>query len=153
MPDVDEESINKGAMFEKYVEGLFHPLEFEILWKSPPFLTDTYTESMELPDFMVFHKRTKHQIWIEAKYRTNTVDNMIEWCKPEQLDKYKKFREKHGKEKFFVILGFMGTPDNPDKLYLFDLDDVEYNAIYKNKLVKHQRETRTLLTYDYGVLI
>lgn len=152
MCDYDEESIEKGRIFEDYVEGLFHPLEFEILWSAPPFSPDNYSSSMDLPDFKILDKETGHQFWLEAKYRTKTINKKIEWCKQKQFEKYKNFREEHNNEKFFVIVGYKGKPDNPEEIFVFDLEDVDYNDIYLNKISKHKMNPRKLLTYDYGVL-
>lgn len=152
MDGYDKQSIEKGRKFEKYVEGLFHPLEFEILWKAPPFSLDNYSSSMDLPDFKILHRESGHQFWVEAKYRTNTLDNKVEWCSSKQFKKYNEFNKEHRNEKFFVIVGYKGEPDDPDKIYLFDLEDVEYNAIYRNRISKHEKDTRKLLKYDYGVL-
>ncbi len=85
----------KGARFEKYVLNLFNPKYYALVEKTPGFQNmddDWFEERAMNPDFILRHRPSSNIFAIEAKYRSNlNSNNMLEWCKPQQLDRYKQF--------------------------------------------------------------
>jgi hypothetical protein len=72
------------------------------------------------PDFKFRDKRHQQPFFLEAKFREKESEEKISWCTSTQLKRYQEFEKSFP---IFIIVGFGGKPDNPEKLFLFPLTE------------------------------
>ncbi len=92
-PDPDSPEC-KGERFENFVIDKFSNNYFDIIERTHSWNTNKkrFVESSLNPDFTLRYRPTKEEFAIECKYRSGlTLDGMLEYCKPEQFTRYKRF--------------------------------------------------------------
>jgi hypothetical protein len=77
-------------------------------------------DSSDLPDFKFRDKRHQQPFFLEAKFREKESEEKINWCTTAQL---KRYQELENLFPLFILIGFGGKPDNPQKLFLFPLSE------------------------------
>jgi flavodoxin len=144
-------SYYKGELFENYVEEKLFPAEMYDLIRR----TDTYERNKKrfakstLEPDRIFETKIDDKLddqltinnkplvfGVECKYRSKLNNKgRLEWAKNiEQLNTYKMFDKSYP---VFIIIGFGGTSDNPDKLYFFRVTNEKYIHIDINRLEKY----------------
>lgn len=152
--DLEEERQREGFEFEKYVSDLFPKSKFDIV-KTPTKYEDAIDNDIETnkePDLCVRIKNTKFRIWIECKYLHNFVKNgeyqNINWTTKNKFDRYKKF-ESDSKDPVYIAIGIGGTSDNPERLFLAPLDELDFEILYESVYKKYERPTNTIVQIGY----
>jgi len=128
------EGYKKGDKFEDYVLSLFSASKkWHLLKRTQDYdhNSQMYEKSSLEPDFRFKHLASNAIINIECKYRASLYNGMLEWCKREQLIRYKD-GDKYNNT--FIIIGYGGQPNNPEKIYLFKLSEVKYEKLYPSIL-------------------
>ncbi len=136
-----DEGVRKGDKFEKFVEEVLFPDEdYKLIHKTiKTDLNGRYVESREQPDFHFQHRNSSHKFWVEAKFRSQLINEKIEWASSySQFRRYKKFQEQIRPEKVFIAIGFGGWPDDPDNVYIAPLDNIQYTGLYPSKLKPYE---------------
>lgn len=146
-----EGNFEKGLEFEKFITSLFPKQYYNLLdWRSDKNFNGIYPDSNKKPD--LFYKRLNTNVEpssfaVECKYRKAQFKNGISICKNEQLARYKKFEE-NGKTPVFIILGMGGEPNNPLKLFIIGVNDIDESFINFKKLKSFEVNIRKTLFYD-----
>ena len=131
------ESIIKGDEFENFVRRKIYPSDrYILLHKTHSFSKGKeFIESSLYPDFLFRDKKTNEEFYVEAKYRSNLVKGKIQWCTKEQLDRYRKISKD---KKTFIVIGFQGRPTFPKKIYLVNIDDINYHDLYPGTIKDYE---------------
>lgn len=119
-------NVIKGIEFENYIfnEILTHD-DIKVLSRSADFklgMGPALDERSLEPDFLLSHKYGRFALnyWIECKYRSSAETLRFQ---PSQIKRYIDVQASSSNP-VFLIYGEGGTPSNPERLYLFHLDDI-----------------------------
>ncbi len=152
--DLEEERQREGYEFEKYVYDLFPKSKFDFE-KTPTRYEDAIDNDIETnnkPDLCVRIKNTKFKIWIECKFVKDFVKNgdylNLNWTIKSKLERYKKFEETV-KEPVYVAIGVGGMSDNPNRLFLIPLRDIEHEVIFESIYVMYERPVDAIIQIGY----
>ena len=123
-----------GNDFEDYVITMFDPEKFELIHRTP---TDEdtngrFVHSMVYPDLRFRERSTGRKFWVEVKFRARTEDRgVITWCNDNQLRYYKRTMYE-SRNPVFVMIGVGGTVQCPERVYLVNLDRINFTTLYYN---------------------
>lgn len=140
----------KGESFEHFVLDRFEDKEFAIVEMTHKFAGPgyRYVESDLNPDFTLRHRATDIVFAVEAKYRSNLVENdMLEWCNEEQLVRYNIFSIERSIP-VYIIIGLGGSPDFPGELFLIPLEEARYPKLYPSVYIKYSRSFNNFYLVD-----
>lgn len=131
------ESIIKGDEFENFVrEKIYTPDKYTLLHKTHSFSKGKeFVESSLYPDFLFKDKNTGEEFYVEAKYRSYLVNGKIEWCRKDQFDRYRKIAKD---KKTLIAIGFKGRPAFPQKIYIVNINDINYPDLYPNTIKDYE---------------
>ena len=79
-------------------------------------------------------------------------DGKIKWAEKWQLDTYMQFQRLHRPEKVYVVIGFGGSPTNPDGLYSIPLDEITSSRLSPMSIDKYSRSVYKEFEYCGGRL-
>jgi len=86
----------KGEEFERCLrKKVFKKDNFELVMKTHDFHENNkdYVESSLYPDYLFREKKSNKEFFIEAKYRENTYQGKVQWCKEYQFRRKQKIQE------------------------------------------------------------
>lgn len=148
------DNFSKGDLFEDFVIDLFPEDVFQVIQITPrrEDLNGRWVEQSNFPDIRLRHEPSKHQFWVECKFRSSTYQNKLQWCESYQLKRYKEIQESVRPEKIFIVAGLGGTCNRPDSLYCMPLDEIEYPGLFLNAIEKYRRNPQTNFNYQAGRL-
>lgn len=129
-----------GEGFERYVQDvLFHNRDFILVEKTHNYAENShrYVESSLKPDFTFRPRYGGEQFYVEAKYRSKYYD-IVQWCKPYQLDRYKQI-DKH--TTVYIAIGIGGSPNAPKYVYVIPLSALDYNTFEPYYFEKYRYRT------------
>lgn len=138
-------SFAKGEEFEQYLRDfIFTEEHYYLEHRSHDYSTnrEDYVEDSLDPDFVFVSVKGEKEFFVEAKYRSSFYEDAVEWCKPYQLKRYK---EANRVMPVFIALGVGGTPDLPDRLYVFPVKYIKYTKLYRSVLRKNEVKLDTPL--------
>lgn len=137
-----------GNRFEDHAITLFDPEAFELIHRTPTNeeTGGRYVSSMVYPDLRFKEKSTGRKFWVECKYRAHVGEHWkVEWCTDTQLRHYK--RTMHESGPVFILLGLGGTVDDPELLYLLNLEQINFTTLFYGTYKPH-RVYRTFQSFD-----
>jgi hypothetical protein len=121
------ERFKTGQAFENYVrEFIFPDSHYILVERTHSFSANQkdYVEASLKPDFTFRDRRTNREFYVEAKVRTGTFNNKINWCNQSQLNRYIEYNKL---KPFFLILDF----DEKDQfLSLIPLNKAKYTGLF-----------------------
>jgi hypothetical protein len=128
----------KGEDFERCLRSrVFTKEKFDLVMKTHDFHENNqdYVESSLFPDYLFREKKTNKTFFVEAKYRAKTYQGKVQWCKPYQFIRYRKYISE---TPVLIAIGLGGRPDNPKQIFLVPLEKIEYCSLYPNSLVDYE---------------
>lgn len=130
--DIPESHI-RGDAFEDFIESAILSRDFELVYRTPSYeeTRANYDSNARLPDFLYHCHRRGEQFWVEAKFRAATMEGKVEWCRYDQLMRYRRV---HVDQDVFVAIGLGGRPDRPHRLFIVPLDALKYTGVYLSVL-------------------
>jgi len=137
----EDESVEKGNDFEKYVVSLFDDKYFSIVQWNTDIMRkhDRFVESDTDPDLIVRYLPKDEVFCVECKFRSGLFEGKLQWSDPQQLKRYQGFaREK--KLPFFVVIGFGGDSSYPERMFCIPLKEAKYPALYLSIFEKFERK-------------
>lgn len=137
----EDESVEKGNDFEKYVVSLFDDKYFSIVQWSTDITRkhNRFVESDAGPDLIVLYIPKDEVFCVGCKFRSSLFEDKLQWSDPQQLRRYQSFaREK--RLPFFVVIGFGGDPSYPKRMFCIPLGEARYPALYPSILEKFERK-------------
>ncbi|RMB58484.1 hypothetical protein EAX61_09250 [Dokdonia sinensis] len=120
-----QDSWEKGAQFENYVEHILFPSEYyELLYKTSDFKqnSERYVKASLKPDFQFKCLLTGFVFYVEAKYRTKPYLNEYELLSEQQFESFPSIQE--NESPVFVAFGYGGLASNPDYVSFFPLQKI-----------------------------
>ena len=158
--DLTPDNHKRGKDFEKVVIDLFNKTE----WNIEDWTRDVSGDAGRLvrsdmnPDVIVSHKETGRQFAIECKYRSKFGKGKfeekkgfgvgIEWANKSQIKNYKRFEEKK-RIPVYILIGFGGSPNRPERMFLAQLKAVmSYESILKRYLEDFERSPKDKFTIE-----
>ena len=130
---MNKSSFKKGEDFEKFVEEqLFSKKDYILVHRTGTFdqNKDRFAENTLLPDFKFRCKFTNQEFYVEAKFRSkfNSLEKLDVMNKA-QKERFINIQETE-KIPVFIIIGYQGSPMNPDKLSLIPLNELLFLGLY-----------------------
>jgi hypothetical protein len=115
----EDESIEKGNNFEKYVIDLFDDRFFSIVdWtRDHNRKHDRIVESDMGPDITVRYEPKNEKFCVECKFRSHLTEGKLEWTYPKQLERYQLYAFAEHRLPFFVVIGLGGSASNPGECF------------------------------------
>ncbi len=149
----EDESVEKGNDFEKYVVGLFDKKYFSIVQWSTDIARkhDRYVEADAGPDLTIRYVPTGEIFYVECKFRSDLYEGKLHWSSPEQLKRYHDFAREN-KHPFFVAAGLGGAPSYPEKMFCIPLEEARYPALYPSVFEKFERNPDKNFFWKNGFL-
>ena len=136
-------SFRKGEDFEKYVEqSLFLKKDFDLVHRTNNFdqNKNRFAENTLHPDFKFRCKKTNNEFYIEAKFRSKFNQNdKLEIMSLAQKERFIIIQKKE-KVPVFIVIGYEGWSNNPDKISLIPLNELIYLELYPTFLQKFNIE-------------
>ncbi|WP_026315636.1 hypothetical protein [Riemerella columbina] len=123
------DSIEKGKLFEDYVQNVMFPDErYSIVRKTHNFeeVQQRHIEDCVNPDFTFKRRRTGKEYSVEAKFR-KAKDYKVEVCTKEQLERYRKYDEN---SPTFIALGVGDNPSEPAILLFFHISQLKSTKVF-----------------------
>jgi len=142
-----------GDKFESHVRNMF-PEEVWGIKRMTKHYGDAggrHIEQNKDPDFLFEHKKSKRRVNIECKYRRGLIERKIEWCKYYQFKRYKELDKRH--RNLYIIIGFGGSPTNPDRIFRIPLSELRYYAVYPNSILKYTVSNDHKFRLEWGKLV
>lgn len=149
----EDESVEKGNDFEKYVVGLFDKKYFSIVQWSTDITRkhDRFVESDAGPDLTIRYIPNDEIFCVECKFRSDLHDGKLHWSNPEQLKRYQNFARVN-RSPFFVVIGLEGDPSYPERMFCIPLEEAKYPALYPGVFEKFERKPDKYFFWKNGVL-
>lgn len=135
-------SKKNGDDFEKYVVQKFNKKYFTIKeWAGDKYINGRYSETTLHPDILFeFNLKEKSDSFaVECKWRKNFYKEGIEFAKPDQLERYRKF-EREKKIPVFVAIGVSGLSSNPEHLYIVPLKKITSTHLPIDFLNRYEKD-------------
>ncbi len=131
------ESHQRGDAFEDFVQHYIFRLDFDLVYRTPTYAQtqQRYDENALKPDFKFRCRSRGKQFWVEAKFRENLMNGKVEWCRWDQLQRY---RQEHRHALVFVAIGLGGRPSRPERLFVVPLDALQYTGVYPSILAPYE---------------
>lgn len=149
----EDESVEKGNDFEKYVVNLFDNKYFSIVQWSTDITRkhDRFVEADVGPDLIVRYLPKDEVFCVECKFRSGLFEGKLHWSDPEQLKRYQSF-VKEKKLPFFVVIGFGGDSSYPERMFCIPLEEAKYPALFPGLFEKFERNPCKPFFWKNGVL-
>ena len=146
---VDQDKKN-GDDFEKYIVQKFNKKYFKIKeWTGDKYINGIYAENTLYPDIL-FEFKLKEEtksFAVECKWRKNLFKNGIEFAKPDQLERYRKYeREKH--ISVYIAIGINGKASEPNNLYIIPLKNIKNTFVHANELKLYEKDRADHFFYN-----
>jgi hypothetical protein len=149
-------SFVQGEKFEKFVRERFNKEKFTIVKQTIPVPNDIagpFVENNLDPDFIIRYKPNLEKFAVEAKFRS-TPRSPYDVIYPEQMARYKQF-EKEEKIPVYIVIGYGGIPENPEKIFLVPLrrvnsDRLPIESLGDNSLSKYEMDRNNLFDWRPG---
>ncbi len=126
------DSYEAGEKFEKFVRERFDKGKFSIVKKTIPVDPNVYGPFIENnldPDFIMRYKPNLEKFAVEAKFRSSYGNQQwVRWSYPAQFARYKQF-EKEEKIPVYIVIGYGGLPENPEKVFLVPLKKITFHEL------------------------
>ena len=149
-----------GKAFEDHIQGLifnnngrkqYFTLEARTSDYYDP-KSRIYAESNLEPDFRIRYNPTGDVFAVECKFRSGYAkDNkgrpILSWSKPAQFARYQKYQQERNIP-VYVVIGFGGSPDNPNTIYCIPLSEIKYPQLYPSILKKYEHPTNELFFWN-----
>lgn len=151
----EEEKVNHGTDFEKFIVGKFSKEYFLLKrWSSDKASANgMYDESNKEPDlYMAFRNNNQEfRFAIECKWRKDfTTKNGVKgiyWAKDYQVKNYLEFEAKD--TPVWVAIGLGGTGAQPEKLFFTRLSNLSrYPFVYESYLQQYSRSVKHNFFFD-----
>lgn len=131
----EDESVEKGDDFEKYVTELFDEEYFTVVqWNTD--ITrkhDRFVEADLGPDLIMRYEPKGEMFCVECKFRSDMHEDKLNWSNPQQLERYREYAAEH-RLPFFVVIGLGGDPSYPDRLFCVPLAEAKYRRFFQASL-------------------
>lgn len=149
----EDESVEKGNEFEKYVVNLFDDKYFSIVQWSTDITRkhDRCVEADSGPDLIIRYIPKDEVFCVECKFRSDMFEGKLQWSYPQQLRRYQDFaREK--RLPFFVVIGYGLKPNSPERMFCIPLGEAKYPALFQCVFEKFERNPNKPFFWKNGVL-
>lgn len=149
----EDESVEKGNDFEKYVVNLFNDRYFSIVQWSTDITRkhDRFVESDAGPDLTIRYIPAGEIFYVECKFRSDLYEEKLHWSRPDQLKRYQDFAREN-RHPFFVVAGLGGVPSYPERMFCIPLEEAKYPALYPGVFEKFERDPDKNFFWKNGFL-
>ena len=152
----ENDCLNKGYEFEKFVVSKFNPDFFTLLeWRSDKTSGGIHPVSNCYPD-LIYKFSLKGQskyFAVECKFKTNLCNDSL-WVEQYKIENYLRFQDKY-RMKVFIVFGIGGHPHHPNELCIVPLESLNNsNKLYKNELYHYRKNNpQEYFYFDYENLL
>jgi hypothetical protein len=131
-----QNSQDDEKVFKEYVEGFF---------------PDEYFSIMDSDDDLMFRDRSGNKPFlIKCVFRTELENNRIMITdNRSQMQECRQLRTET-KQPLYFMVGFKGRPDDPDKLFLINIDDMQYHGKFLSRILPYEiKKTPFNMYYEF----
>jgi len=128
----------KGDEFERFIRtSLFPNTDYDLLQKTHDYTTNKndYIETSKEPDFKFRSRISRKVFFVEAKYRSRFYNEVLDWCKPYQLNRYQAIDII---TPVYIAIGVGGQAREPDQVFLIPMKDIKYKRLFRSFLKRYQ---------------
>lgn len=149
----EDESIEKGNEFEKYVLDLFDDRYFSIThWNADIARKhDRFVESDMGPDLTMRYLPKDELFYVECKFRSTLYEDKLNWSNFQQLRRYQDFARENGLP-FFVVIGLGGNPSYPERMFCIPLEEARYPGLFPSIFERFERDPDKNFFWNSGIL-
>ncbi len=144
----------KGKRFEKFVIEKFDEKYFTVVEQTHSWQTNEkrFVESSLNPDYVLRYNPTGENFAVECKYRSSlNPKGMLDYCKPFQFERYKEFMHTR-RIPVFIVVGFGGSDNSPDTLFVLPLNEMRYSTLYPSVFRQYSKNPGNMFFWKNGVL-
>jgi hypothetical protein len=149
----EDEFVEKGGEFEKYVLDLFDERYFSIVQWSTDITRkhERFVESDAGPDLTMRYMPKDEIFCVECKFRSTLYEGKLQWSNSQQLGRYQDFAEENGLP-FFVVIGLGEDPSDPKRMFCIPLEEARYPALFPSVFERFERYPEKSFFWKNGVL-
>ena len=149
----DQDKEMKGDNFEKCVVDLFPKEEFTIVeWTTDVMRKHhRYVEADTRPDLKIRHNLSGDEFYVECKFRSGLFKGGLQWCKYNQLERYRAYSEDTGLP-LFIAIGLGGMPHSPERMFCIPIKEARYPNLYPSVYENFERDPERLFFWKNGML-
>ena len=149
----EDETVEKGNDFEKYVVDLFDENYFSVVrWTADISRKhDRFVESDCDPDLRIRYKPKNETFYVECKYRSALYEGKLPWSNPNQLQRYQEFAREN-ELPVFVIIGLGGSADSPERMFCIPLREAKYPELFPSLFERFERDPEKRFFWKNGIL-
>lgn len=149
----EDESIEKGNDFEKYVKDLFDDRYFVFEQWSTDINRkhDTLVEADMGPDFVIRYEPKDERFCVECKFRSDLYEDKLDWSNPQQLRRYQDYALNH-RLPFFIVIGLGGDPYYPERMFCIPLEEAKYPTLFPSVFERFERDPDKMFFWKNGIL-
>jgi hypothetical protein len=149
-----------GKAFEDHIQDLIFQNNrrkqyFTLEYRTPDYYdakSGIYAETNMDPDFRIRYNPTGDVFAVECKFRSGYAkDNkgraILSWSKPAQFARYQKYQQEKNIP-VYVVIGFGGSPNDPNTIYCIPLSEIKYPQLYPSILKKYEHPTNGLFFWN-----
>lgn len=123
----------KWELWERGVRGYFPPENF-VMVDHPREYVDRYSEANEKPDYTFRIRETGEEFYVECKYRSNIIGDMVDVCKVRQIYRYRD----QAKQKAFYIFLYLDCSGDRRGYYFFPLSVVKNCKLFYSRIKNYR---------------
>lgn len=154
MTDSETELVDRnrknGEDFEKYIVTKFSQEYFTVKeWAGDKYVDGIFAENTQHPDILL-ELKTKSataQVSVECKWRSSAFKGSVRFSYPEQLERYKRY-ELEKRTPVFIALGLGGKPQEPERLFIIPVKELEKPSLSLKKLAAFEKEIGTMFFFN-----
>ncbi len=149
----EDESVEKGDEFERYVTDLFDESYFTIVQWSTDIMRkhDKFVESDTDPDLVMRYEPKNEMFCVECKFRSALYEDKLDWSNPQQLERYQDYAIEK-RLPFFVVIGLGGDPSYPERMFCIPLEEARYPALFPSVFERFERDPEKNFFWKNGLL-
>lgn len=133
-------SFKKGEEFENFVENnSFSKKDFSLIHRTSNKAQnkERFAYNTKLPDFKFRSVKTLNEFYVEAKYRSKfDSNNQLDLLSESQFNRFNMLERKE-KIPVYIIIGFSGGSDNPEKIFFVPLEDLKNEKVTETFINKY----------------
>lgn len=150
---MEDEAVEKGNDFEKYIVSLFDENYFSIAQWTADLARkhDRFVESDCNPDLRIRYKPKNEVFCVECKYRSALYEGKLPWSNPNQLKRYQEFAREN-ELPVFVVIGLGGSADSPEKMFCIPLREAKYPELFPSLFERFERDPEKRFFWKNGIL-
>jgi hypothetical protein len=94
---------------------------------------------------------TDEIVCVECKFKSGLFKGGLQWCKYNQLERYRAYSEET-RLPLFIVIGLGGVADNPERMFCILIKEAKYPKLYPSVYEQFERAPQEFFFWKNGML-